>query len=398
MICKHKIGNLHTSYERMGDSYHLRAFFGVNVICAMNEILKFPGLFETQDLSQYLDNILVLPKRKTFALLNSDSYVAPKYLVEEKYIVPKLVSISGVGDGIFYFYFDQHFFSYEKKKYKIKISVIDKSINKATEARNKFIESNKVFLNIFNESGITRETIDLAIETSTLAQKIQRKPNSLYQKIIRSENISLSMIQDLGYELKKEIKFINQELGYDGKRYRGNLAKDRPENSGLNTLSSFEKEFAQEISFSFTEEYKNISSVKAVPEIPTNSNNTFDEIDFYLNKKIKTKKTDSIPSFDKNYSKKHLYEHEQTLENKAQNYNISFVNNVNKTLETLEKDFIQKIVKEPIYILTGHNQNNVTAEIFVPLKDVRENLQTNATYLCKTQMVESENQYFLLGF
>ena len=74
------------------------------------------------------------------------------------------------------------------------------------------------------------------------------------------------------------------------------------------------------------------------------------------------------------------------------------MNNVNKTLETLEKDFIQKIVKEPIYILTGHNQNNVTAEIFVPLKDVRENLQTNATYLCKTQMVESENQYFLLGF
>ena len=87
---------------------------------------------------------------------------------------------------------------------------------------------------------------------------------------------------------------------------------------------------------------------------------------------------------------------EQTLKNKAENYNIDFTSKANSQYIQNTQDFIIEKSNEQIYVLSGHHENNVTAEIFVPLQEIRQDLLSNSTYLCKTEMTESENQYFIL--
>lgn len=397
MICRDKIGNLHTSYEKMGDSYHLKAFFGVNVSCAMNEVLKFPGLFKLEELGEYLSNVLVISKNKSISFSGHNSFLSPKYLAEDIAIKPRLVSISGTGNGIFYFYFDQHFAIEQKRKYKVVVNVIDKSIQKSIDARDKIIESNKVFSNISSQSVISEDIFSNMKEIASLAESIQRKEKQIYKQVMTSTTVNTEIITDFVSELKKEVTYINNRLGYTNKKYRGSSVKDWPEKIGLNTITTFEKAFKKEVSFIFKQEYVNSTSIASVPNIPFVRADIQNSIDFLKINKILIKEEQSLPSFDASYSKKHLYEQQQTLKNKGENYNLSFVNKIDKKSEKVEKSFTEKVAKEPIYVLNGHNENNVTAEIFIPLEEVRENLRTNASYLCKTEMVESENQYFILG-
>ena len=396
MICKHKIGNLHTSYEKMGDSYHLKAFFGVNVSCAMNEVLKFPGLFKLEDLSEYLDSVVVTPKKKLITYVKHTSYLSPKYLAEEESIKPKLLSISGTGDGIFYFYFDQHFAIYDKKKYKVKVSVIDKSIIKANDLKNEIIKINKIILNIGNQKDITEDIVLKIKETVNMAENIQKKQKQIYQEAISATSFDLKTLSNLVDEFKKEIFYIDQKIGLDGKRFHNTNTKDWPENSGLNTFNYFEKEFKREVKFDLKQERQNKLKIDKHPKLPILKKTTQDSVEYFLKNKIKIKKIESIPSFDRSYSKRHSYDQEQTLKNKAENYNIDFTSKVNSQYVPNTQDFIIEESNEQIYVLSGHHENNVTAEIFVPLQEIRQDLISNSTYLCKTEMTESENQYFIL--
>ena len=75
---------------------------------------------------------------------------------------------------------------------------------------------------------------------------------------------------------------------------------------------------------------------------------------------------------------------------------LNFVNNVDKMSNYFNKPIVIDVAREKIYVLSGHNKDNVTAEIFEPLDEVLDHLPTGSNYLCKTNMVESKNQYFIL--
>lgn len=402
MICKNKIGNLHTSYEKMGDSYHLKAFFGVNLICAMNEVLKFPNLFKIEETSQYLDSVRIAPKTKSFSFKGDESYIFPKYISEDQEIIPKLLNISALDEGIVYFFFDHHFSKFAKKKFKVKIGVIDKTIEKALILREQLIEFNKILSNILNKNDITTEVVGTIIKAAELGESLRAKKNKVFLSVSSNfiENpdlvlTDLKILNQLSDEIKKEIKIINQVLGKDGNKFKGNSLKDNPGVPEINTFNSFEKEFKNEVSFYFKDEFTNSAILPKLPSLPTRTSSK-DQILYSLIKPIKIKKIDSIPSFTTTYSKKHLYEHKQTLENKAENYNLSFVNRLEKNSREEVNNFILKTIPETVYVLIGHNENNVTSEIFVPISEFRENLLPTSTYLCKTEMIEAENQYFIL--
>ncbi len=396
MICRDKIGNLHTSYEKMGDSYHLKAFFGVNVSCAMNEVLKFPGLFKLEDLSEYLDSVIVTPKKKLITYVKHTSYLSPKYLAEEESIKPKLLPISGTGNGIFYFYFDQHFAIYDKKKYKVKVSVIDKSIIKANDLKNDITKINKIILNISNQEDITEDIVLKIKETANMAENVQKKQKQIYQEAISATSFDLKTLSNLVDEFKKEIFYIDQKIGLNGKRFHNTKTKDWPENSGLNTFNYFEKEFKKEVLFDFKQERRNTLIISKLPNLPILKVPIQNNIEYLLKNNLKVKKVENLPSFKSSYSKTYAYENEQTLKNKAENYNIDFTSKVNSQYVPNTQDFIIEKSNEQIYVLSGHHENNVTAEIFVPLQEIRQDLLSNSTYLCKTEMTESENQYFIL--
>lgn len=393
MICRNKIGNLHTSYEKINNYYHLKAFFGVNVACAMNEVLKFPGLFNLSELSEYLDGVEITPKRALITFNKPTSYYS-KYLAENKSIEPKLLKISNIDDGIVYFYFDQKFEIDEKKKFKVKISVFDKSIQKAIEAKNKFIKLNIVLSNIKNNEEITEEMRSQILLTSSLAEKIRKKKNEVYKSILDKELIDIRKISMFIRELKKEIKIIDETLNYNLKQ-RNDKKKDKPENSGVNTFMIFEKEFKKEISFRFTKERFGRLNVRRLPSLPIIKMTTNNTVEFQEIESIHSKKIDGLPSFKTSFSKQHSFEHKQTLRIKAENFNLDFID---KTKEETNKkiNFITDSTNEQIYVLNGHYNNDVTSEIFVSLSEIKQNLLSGSSYLCKTEMIEAENQYFIL--
>lgn len=394
MICKHKIGNLHTSYQKMGDSYHLKGLFGVNVACSMNEILKFPGLFAIEELSQFLDEIKIISKKKLIIFNSSNSFISPKYLSESEAIIPQVIAISNIDKNIVYFYFDQHFEINDKRKYKVKIDVIDKTINKAIEAKEFFISSNMLFSTLKKEDNITEAILKQAVSCAVLAEKIQQKEKEIYKVIIETRKINLKILSELNKELKNEVRFIDNKLVINKRRFSNNNLKDNPKDTGLNVFSSFEKDFKKEISFSFKQEYRSLLSNRNSTELIKIQKPVDNIIDYFLDKKIKIKNVRKLPSFETTYSKRHLYDNEQSLRKKAENYNLEFVDKTDKSTLIKYDNFIENSEKEQIYVLNGHYENNVTSETFIPLSEI--NLNTGSTYLCKTEMVESENQFFVL--
>lgn len=605
MICKNKIGNLHTSYKPMADGIHLTAYFGVNIKCAVNEVLKFPDLFNMSEIALYLDDIKIIPKIKNVVFLGNENYTRETYLAEDKFITPKIVLLSNVSKNIAYFTFDQHFNPLQVRKYKVKMSVKDHSITKALAAKETFLNFNKRFTNLRSNDQVTQEIADEAKQISRLALRIRSEKNKVYYSVLEAPSVNLKLITLLSTALKEEVKFIddltknkqefrlspeaavdlelfeikkNKELkqsfwngielrpkikeellkisnkfiesldkvkevedilfhgslagyyyddesdldlqividfdkinlppeeissyffrkyaswknrfkiqghvvqitvqnsklgeksGSDGiysllnnrwdkfpnsgdelvsneeinnrvntfiNRYRDIAATGTPSDfkklyqeirsarvnafkvkkkestienlafkvlkrTGLlkeieartrsssrnyvpGTLVEFDKEFKQEISFPLLKEFSTIPIKK-----DENS------VQFALTKENKVKKVESVPEFKVEYSKKHLFEHKQTLKEKAPNYDISFVNNVDQNLEYSKKSFTFNVVTEKIYVLSGHNNDDVTAEHFVPLEETINDLPTGATYLCKTNMVEAKQQYFIL--
>jgi hypothetical protein len=382
MNCKHKIGNLHTSYKKMGDGFHLKAFFGININCAMGEVLKFPNLFKIEDLNFYLDQIIVIPKIKNILFTKEGSFLSPAYIAEEKFIIPSTINVLNSNNGIVYLTFEQHFNRFVTRKYKTQVSVKDYSITRAIEIRDKMIEFNKMITNLRSDNEITGKITTESKELSNLAVLINPKRQEVYNEIISEPFITIEMLSRLSTTIKEEIKFINDRLNINN-NYATGVMSEKNTIAASHNIILFDKEFKQEISFNFNDYIRKESLV-------------LDGVSYSKISSEMTQVVENLPNFDVSYSKKHSYEDKQTLEKKAPNYNVSFVNKANIKTKKIKKEFIVDKFLEEIHVLVGHNNNNVTAEIFTPLSIIKNDLVLGSSYLCKTNMVESEEQYFIL--
>jgi hypothetical protein len=405
MICRNKFSNLYTSYEIMGGS-HLKAFFGMNVKCSMNEVLKFPGFFEMSDLSEYLGSTTVIVKVRNQGKIirKTENYYGDPYESENKEITPEVVSLQGVEDGIVYFFFHQHFDGHEnnppyvKRKYKFQVGVIDVSVQKAIEAREQIIEFSRG-IRSFEDPEELEEIEEELIRIVELAEKIRQKQNEVYQSVLSGQyDKSFNFIDELTTQFKKDIKYMNSRISFYGRNIEKNDKTDRPDYSGINPYSVIEKEFKKIVNFNFKSQYRNLLPINNLPSLPTvpielllTATVNYDKL---IN--LKAKILNDLPVLKAGYSKNTKFEQKQSLQQRAEKYNLNFVDSV---LDNKMSDEITLTTDEtnlPVYILFGHNDEVVTVPNFVLLSEVQENLLTNSSYLCKTSMVEAENQYFIL--
>lgn len=403
MICKDKFSNLYVSYETMG-GHHLKAFFGMHVGCAMNEVLKFPGFFEISELADYLGSIKIISKARNLGktIRHTENFFGDVYRAENKAITPIVLPLQGVEDDMVYFFFEQHFDGhqnnppYMKRKYKLEIGVIDLSVQKAMAARERIIEFIQTIENISDPSrlGMLEEQM---VEAVSLGIKIQQKTSDIYRRAMSLDYTrDFKFINELVDEFKRDIKYMNNRIKFHA-RLPITTKAARPDYGGPNPYNILEKEFKQEIDFNFKSEYQNLSQIQKLPSLPTIS------IDNVLNSQIQFQKTiqtkakilDEIPNFETNYSKKTSFEQKQTLEQKAENYSLNFVD-APDSKKKQEIGLVSAATNLPIYVLLGHSGEVVTVPNFVLLSNYRGVLSSGSNYLCRTSMVESENQYFIL--
>jgi hypothetical protein len=410
MICKNKFSNLYTSYEIMG-GHHIKAFFGMNVQCAMNEVLKFPGLFDINDVGEYLGSVRIIPRPKNFgkAIRGFENSYGDQYDTEKKYITPIIVPLQGIEEDIVYFFFEQHFDGhnnnppYVKRKYKIQIGVIDASVGKALAAREAIIEFSQKVKSLIDPQDLDTLEEEL-IETTELASRIRNNTESVYQDVIdQNFNRDFDFIDRLTSEFKKEIKYINNRISFYARNVENSNRASRPDYAGPNTYTVIEKEFGQTVNFNFKSEYENLSPIQKLPSLPTIPIEEIqgNQISFQKTLEVKSKFLNSVPSFKTEYSKITSFDLNQSMEKRAPNYNLIFADSEDNALDQ-RVDLISAETSLPIYVLLGHSSGLVagdpvvTVPNFILLSEVTDFLSADSNYLCRTSMVESENQYFIL--
>ena len=386
-ICRTKFSQLYTSFERMEGEKHLKAIFAMNVSCSMNEILKFPGFFDMNDLNEYLESIQInsLIKDRRAKRTNINYVYGGDYLIEEK-LSPASIAISGVEDGIVYFSFDQHFKNYEIRKYKVKVSVKDFSIQRAKEAHDALILALN-FLRQKTQAITSEREIQYIQNVIFSAVKITNKVHDIYDRALQQSSLEPSLVRELTEKLSKDMTTLRRRLRLPSRfEERGNDLKRRPETTGLNAFTTFEHTFNQEVKFDFKSEYNKTSSNVSIEQ---------DSVQYIRTLTAKVKPVSKLPELNGSYSKKYSFDQKQTMEERAENYNLGFVD----PRDTMSKNsitLIERSVIEPIYVLLGHNNNLVNSPNFMLLSESRQNLDLNSSYLCKTSMVEAEDQYFIL--
>ena len=405
MICKNKFSNLYVSFENMRGEMsmvgpHLKAFFGMNVVCAMNEVLKFPGLFSMTELSDYVRSVKIFPKLKSSKdkVFNLHHSAGTGYVVED-IIRPTLLSLSNVENNMAYFFFEQHFKKNQERKYKISIGVLDASIQKAIEAREVFLTYSS-FISRYKGQFLEEELIDNLIDVISLAELVQRKNNDTYrlllEKINANSRIDSRTLYDFKLELAKEVRYINNTISfYERADRRGNATRSNLDYSGPNPYTTIEYEFKKQVTFNFDEQYQTSLQIRNLPSLPILSIDDFDTAEYTKTTSVKAVSIDSVPSFDNSYSKKHSFNVDSALKTRAENYNIDYTT-FRAPKDIRKISLLKETTSEPIYLLAGHNNDLVTAPNFILLSNNTDILLPNSNYLCKTNMVESENQYFIL--
>ncbi len=401
MICKNKFSNLYTSYENMSGEYHLKAFFGMNVRCSMNEILKFPKFFNINDLDEYLVGAKIISKKKKQNMRSGgiEGHFLLDYEAETDGITPTTIFLSDLGNDFLYFFFDQHFQKNEKRKYKLEMSFVDASISKALSARSFLSETSNFISNFLTIKRTTASDVQRLKDAANIARKIGGD-KEIYDYIqeLSEGSVETKLLNQFREEIKKEIRFVDEETNFYGRPdFRSTDLKKDPAYAGPKIHKIIQKEFKSEVEFKFDREYTSNLAVPNLPSRPELTSLDQQSVTYTKNVDIKARKAKSIPSFNSSYSKKHYYQQEQTLKNKAPNYNLDFVNmDYDEEMfksTTLASDSYQ----EEILVLVGHSNDVVTAPIFLPLSNAVNFLQSESSYLCKTNTVEAENQYFIFS-
>ncbi len=401
MICKNKFSNLYTSYENMRGEHHLKAFFGMNVKCSMNEILKFPNFFNISDLDEYLVEAKIISKKNKQNMRSGGiegSYLLD-YEAETEGIAPTPVSLGGIDSDFLYFFFEQHFQRNEKRKYKLEMSFVDVSISKAQSARNLLSETSNFIANFLTIKQTTAKDIQRLKDAADIARKIGGdKEIYSYIQELSEGSIENKLLNEFRDEIKKEIRFVDEEINFYGRPdFRSTDLKNDPAYAGPKIHKIIQKEFKNEVEFKFDREYASNLDVPSLPSLPELTSLNQQSVTYTKNVDVKARNAKTIPSFNSSYSKKHYYQQEQALKNKAPNYNLDFVNmDYDEELfksTTLASDSYQ----EEILVLVGHSNDVVTAPIFLPLSNTVDFLQPESSYLCKTNTVEAENQYFIFS-
>ena len=211
MICKNKFSNLYTSYENMRGEHHLKAFFGMNVKCSMNEILKFPNFFNISDLDEYLVEAKIISKKNKQNMRSGGiegSYLLD-YEAETEGIAPTPVSLGGIDSDFLYFFFEQHFQRNEKRKYKLEMSFVDVSISKAQSARNLLSETSNFIANFLTIKQTTAKDIQRLKDAADIARKIGGdKEIYSYIQELSEGSIENKLLNEFRDEIKKEIRFV----------------------------------------------------------------------------------------------------------------------------------------------------------------------------------------------
>lgn len=405
MICKNKFSNLYAGYEIMG-GHHIKAFFGMNVICTMNEVLKFPGFFDMADLGEYLGSTKIIPTIRNLGktIRKTENFYGDEYDSEYQYLTPTVVPLQGIENGIVYFFFEQHFDDhqtnppYVKRKYKFQIGVIDVSVQKALSARETIIEFSRKIRSFRNPDELDEIEEEL-LSIVSLAMKIRQKENGIYQRVMNLQyDKSFDFIDELSTQFKKDIKYLNERVSFYGRNVANSDKASRPDYAGPNTYTVLEREFKKIINFNFKSEFKNLAEIQKLPSLPTISINNLptNTIEFEKRIKAKVRILKDLPDFKTKYSKSTKFEQKQSLEQRADKYSLNFTDSILDNRMSQDLELISDLSQLPVYVLIGHSNEVVTVPNFVLLSETRNFLLADSNYLCKTTMVESEDQYFIL--
>ena len=242
------------------------------------------------------------------------------------------------------------------------------------------------------------------IEITELAARVRNNTESVYQDVIdQNFNRDFDFIDRLTREFKKEVKYINNRISFYARNVENSNRASRPDYAGPNTYTVIEKEFGQTVNFNFKSEYENLSPIQKLPSLPTIPIEEIqgNQISFQKTLEVKSKFLNSVPSFKTEYSKITSFDLNQSMEKRAPNYNLIFADSEDDALDQ-RVDLISAETSLPIYVLLGHSSGLVagdpvvTVPNFILLSEVTDFLLADSNYLCRTSMVESENQYFIL--
>ena len=390
--------NLYTSFEKTNEGHILRAYFGVDIFSLMQENLKFPTLYRKNDLLDYIQSIRIVPYMNDphGGLLTTYFNSNLKYREEERHIEPELLSILGVEGNFTYFAFSQLFGPHRKRKYDFNMVLLDISVNKALNLRERAIN----FINTVDSMSkldiVSQDLPDLTSLCYNL-QDITGQNKEIYNRASKNN----FLVTDRTYyllkrEMLQDISFIDQKI------------KIKTRNYGSAVGMSVSKRAApvRQISHSF----------KIVVEPLLHENMTSDlniENGLVVNREERTSVTytkslniptvviKSLPSLENNFKRINKYEEDSTLKVKAPSLNIDFaclelVDSKSENTTRSNIRCVKSVDMDEIYILLSHSYASVSSPNFVLLSDFRTVLTTNSNYLCKTNFIDGENQYFIL--
>ena len=389
---KKRISNLYTSFEKTRKGHLLTAYYGLDVDGLMGEILKFPTMYGNKDLASYIGAAVIIPKKKNpiGKFLSAYSTSGLEFISEKRTISPKLLPLSGIESDYVYFTFKQLFEENDVRKYEFELKIIDLSIKKALELKERALR----ILSIMDNAKEIRKTKQF-LNLCDKLQGITGSHKDLYDKVQRNNFLITDRTYNLlRREIMNDLRHIDQTININQRNFSA-FANTVAFSRMGSPIKSFNNEFGEPVRSKLKQNLSNNIEV-----FDGRVNNPSNDYLFTSRITIPTTNITNIPEFNNKFEKSYREKDTGTLNQKAQNLNLDFSCTEKQKIEDLDRSSIEIITSQEfddVYVLVNHSNANVTCPNFVLLADLPSNLLNNSTYLCKTHYVDSENQYFLLG-